>query len=476
MTALYDEFKKYSGNDLYPCHMPGHKRHAFGAMSEEYASIDFTEVDSLDDLHDPEGIILESEKNTAQILGADESYFLINGSTAGILAGISASVKKGGKLLMVRGSHKSAYNAAYLRGLKTAYIYPKGPDEDGIYDAANADDVKKALDENPDAEAVFIVSPTYEGRMSDIASIAEAVHSKSIPLIVDEAHGAHLSFTKGCVSDAIRCGADIVIQSIHKTLPAPTQTAVLSVKGDLADRDAIRRFLSIYQSSSPSYPLISMIDGCIRYMSENCEKLVKNLHDNFENLLKRLEVCDKLICGPKIADLQSGKADYGKLIISAGNTCISGKEIADILRDRYRIETEMAAPGFVLAMFTVCDESYGYDKVADALIDLNKRLERYGLLAEDGEKPVDMSEPLPVPAIRMPISDAIDGETEEISFTQSAGRISSSIVCLYPPGTPIVAPGEEITAEHVQFIDKCLKAGFNVKGIERAGIKVVKNG
>ena len=476
MSALYDEFKNYSGNDLYPCHMPGHKRHAFGAMSEEYASIDFTEVDSLDDLHDPEGIILESEKNAARALGADASYFLINGSTAGILAGISASVKKEGKLLMVRGSHKSAYNAAYLRGLRTAYIYTKGPDEDGIYDAATVADVKKALDDNPDAEAVFIVSPTYEGRMSDIASIAEAVHARNIPLIVDEAHGAHLSFTKDCASDAIRCGADIVIQSIHKTLPAPTQTAILSVKGDLADKDEIRRFLSIYQSSSPSYPLMSMIDGCIRYMSENSEKLVQNLHDNFENLLKRLEVCDKLICGPKIADLQSGKADYGKLIISARNTCISGKEIADILRDRYRIETEMAAPGFVLAMFTVCDEDYGYDKMADALIDLNKRLEKYGLLAEDGEKPVDISAVLPVPAIKMSMSEAIDGETEEISFTQSAGRISSSIVCLYPPGTPILAPGEEITAEHVKYIEKCLKAGFNVKGIEREGIKVVKNG
>ena len=476
MSALYDEFKNYSENDLYPCHMPGHKRHALGAMPENFASIDFTEVDSLDDLHDPEGIILESEKNAAQVLGADASYFLVNGSTAGILAAVCASVKRNGKLLIVRGSHRSAYNAVYLRGIRPAYIHTKGPDEDGIYDAASAEDVKKALDENPDTEAVFIVSPTYEGRMSDIASIAEAVHARNIPLIVDEAHGAHLSFTKGCASDAIRNGADIVIQSIHKTLPAPTQTAVLSVKGDLADKDEIRRFLSIYQSSSPSYPLMSMIDGCIRYMSENSEKLVQNLHDNFENLLKRLEVCDKLICGPKIADLQSGKADYGKLVISARNTCISGKEIADILRDRYRIETEMAAPGFVLAMFTVCDEDYGYDKMADALTDLNSRLEKYGLLAEDGEKPVDISAILPVPAIKMSMSEAIDGETEDISFTQSAGQISSSIVCLYPPGTPILAPGEEIAPEHIKYIEKCLKAGFHIKGLEREGIKVVKNG
>ena len=476
MTALYDEFKKYSENDLYPCHMPGHKRHAFGAMSEEYASIDFTEVDSLDDLHDPEGIILESEKNTARILGADESYYLINGSTAGILAAISASVKKGGKLLMVRGSHKSAYNAVYLRDLRPAYIFTEGPDEDGIYGAATVSQVEKALEENADAEAVLIVSPTYEGRMSDIAAIAECVHKRGIPLIVDEAHGAHLSFTGGCASDAIRCGADIVIQSIHKTLPAPTQTSVLSVKGYLADRVAIKRFLSIYQSSSPSYPLMSMIDGCIRYMAENGAKSVQNLHDNFEKLLKRLEVCDKLICGPKIEDLRSGKADYGKLVISARNTCITGKEIADILRERYRIETEMAAPGFALAMFTVCDEDYGYDKAAYALTDLNKRLEKYGLLAEDGEKPMDVSDPLPAPVIRMSVAEAADAESERAALSESIGRISSSFICLYPPGTPIVVPGEEITSAHAEYIGKCLKAGFNVKGIEGNVLKAVKNG
>ncbi|MBQ3852666.1 MAG: aminotransferase class V-fold PLP-dependent enzyme [Lachnospiraceae bacterium] len=476
MTALYDEFKKYSEADLYPCHMPGHKRRAFGAMSEEYASIDFTEVDSLDDLHDPEGIILESEKNAARILGADASYFLVNGSTAGILASVSACVKKGGKLLLVRGSHKSVYNAVYLRDIRPAYIFTEGPDEDGIYGAATAAEVEKALGENPDAEAVLIVSPTYEGRMSDIAPIAEAVHKHGIPLIVDEAHGAHLSFTGECASDAIRCGADVVIQSIHKTLPAPTQTAVLSVKGELADREEIRRFLAIYQSSSPSYPLMSMIDGCFSYMAENGAKSVQNLHDNFEKLLKRLEVCDKLICGPKIDDLRSGRADYGKLIISARNTCITGKEIADILRDRYRIETEMAAPGFVLAMFTVCDEDFGYDKMADALIDLNTRLEKYGLLAEDGEKPVDPGEKLPAPVIKISVADALDSNVETVDLSDAAGRIAASYICLYPPGTPLVVPGEEITSAHTAYIDRCIKAGFNIKGLEGIGIKTVKNG
>jgi len=456
--------------------MPGHKRHALGAMSEEYASIDLTEVDSVDDLHDPEGIILESQKFAAQVLGADETFFLINGSTAGVLAAVCASVRKGGKLLLVRGSHKSAYNAVYLRDIRPAYITVSGPDEDGIWDAASPEDVRKVLDDNPDAEAVLITSPTYEGRMSDIASIAETVHSRNIPLIVDEAHGAHLSFTGGCGSDAIRNGADIVIQSLHKTLPAPTQTAVLSVKGDLVDRNAIRRFLGVYQSSSPSYPLMAMMDGCIRYMAENSGNLIQNLHDNFENLLKRLEVCDKLICGPKIADLKSGKADYGKLIISARKTCITGKEIADILRDRYRIETEMAAPGFVLAMFTVCDGPEGYDRVADALIDLSGRLERYGLLAEDGEKLMDLSIPLPAPVSRMPYAEAADSESEEIPLSESAGRISSSIVCLYPPGTPVIAPGEEIERRHAEYLDMCLKAGLNVKGLSGKLIKVVKNG
>ena len=493
MNSLYDELKSYSDKNIYSCHMPGHKGHALGAMTPDYAEIDFTEVTGLDDLHDPEGIILEAQKNAASVLGADETFFLINGSTAGILTAISASVKRGGKLVMSRGCHKSAYNALLLRDIRPGYIFPKGPDQDGIYDAPDVFDVRCSLEENPDAEAVLIVSPTYEGRMSDIAAIAEEVHKHGIPLIVDEAHGAHLSFTEGSKADALRCGADIVIQSVHKTLPAPTQTALLSVRGELADRTRIREYLSVYQSSSPSYPLMAMIDGCIRYVSENRENLIQNLHDNFENLLKRLEVCDTLLFGPNLEDLRSEKADYGKLVVSCLNAGISGAELARLLLEEHGIEAEMSGPGYVLLMFTVGDMPEGYDRVVSSLIALDEKLTRVSgevqadtaTAAPETPDAAASARPataidIPRPIIRMPYASACEAERDEIPLSESTGRIASNIICLYPPGTPIIAPGEEIREEHISFIEKCLGQGFNIKGLVKTGtgapvVKAVKS-
>ena len=471
MTSLLDELKDYYGKGLYPCHMPGHKRHAFDHIPGDIAEIDLTEVEGADDLHDPSGIILEAERFAALQLGADESFFLINGSTAGILAAISACTDKGGRIVMVRNSHKSAYNAVYLRELDPVYIFPEVMETPCIVEAVRPEEVRKALDENPGVQAVFIVSPTYEGRLADIAAIADIVHERGIPLIVDEAHGAHLSFDEGNPSDAIRRGADIAVQSVHKTLPAPTQTAILSVKGGLVDRKKLRRFLSVYQSSSPSYPLMSMIDGCIRYMADNRD-LVPAFKDNFEKLLKRLEVCDKLIFRPFAEELRSRRADYGKLLICTDALGISGVRLAQLLREKYGIETEMTCPGYILAMFTVCDDEEGFERVADALIQLDLDPE----ICEKAEKaPLGTGLPRLPERVMLP-SKAADSESEEIPLSASEGRICTGMVFIYPPGTPVLAPGERIEKEHTEYILKCISERFNVKGIGDGCISVVKNG
>ncbi|MBR3573791.1 MAG: aminotransferase class I/II-fold pyridoxal phosphate-dependent enzyme [Lachnospiraceae bacterium] len=474
MTSLLDELKDYSGKGLYPCHMPGHKRHAFGHIPGDIAGIDLTEVEGADDLHDPSGIILEAERFAALQLGADESFFLINGSTAGILAAISACTDKGGRIVMIRNSHKSAYNAVYLRELDPVYIFPEVMETPCIVEAVRPEEVRKALDENPGVQAVFIVSPTYEGRLADIAAIADIVHERGIPLIVDEAHGAHLSFDEGNPSDAIRRGADIAVQSVHKTLPAPTQTAILSVKGGLVDRKKLRRFLSVYQSSSPSYPLMSMIDGCIRYMADNRE-LVPAFKHNFEKLLKRLEVCDKLIFRPFAEELRSGRADYGKLLICTDALGISGVRLAQLLREKYGIETEMTCPGYILAMFTVCDDKEGFERVADALIRLDLDPEICGKAEKSEKFPSGTGLPGHPQRVMLP-SKAADSESEEIPLSASEGRICTGMVFIYPPGTPVLAPGERIEKEHTEYILNCISEGFNVKGIGDGCISVVKNG
>ncbi|MCI9144521.1 MAG: amino acid decarboxylase, partial [Lachnospiraceae bacterium] len=261
MEHLFEKLAAYSEKGIYPCHMPGHKRRGWGKLPEELYEIDITEIEGFDNLHQPEEILLELQREAARLYGAEESYYLVNGSTGGILSAVSCAVPFGGHILMARNCHKSAYHAAYLRHLQMEFLYPGILSEYGITDAVSALEVGEALERTPDIDAVLIVSPTYEGRIADVAAIAGVAHEKGIPLIVDEAHGAHLGLAEGFPQNSCQAGADLVIHSVHKTLPALTQAGLLHVNGRLIDRDKLRRFLRIYQTSSPSYPLMASIDN-----------------------------------------------------------------------------------------------------------------------------------------------------------------------------------------------------------------------
>ena len=196
MEHLFEKLKENASEDIYPYHMPGHKRQSWGELPEALYTIDITEIEGFDNLHQPEGILLELQKRAARIYGADESFYLVNGSTGGILSAISSAVPVGGHILMARNCHKSAYHGAYLRNLNITYLYPSWLPEYDIFDAVTPQLVAEALEQEPDINAVLLVSPTYEGRISDIGAIAKIVHKKGIPLIVDEAHGAHLGLAE----------------------------------------------------------------------------------------------------------------------------------------------------------------------------------------------------------------------------------------------------------------------------------------
>ena len=214
---------------MYPYHMPGHKRQAWGALPQQLYELDITEIEGFDNLHQAEGILQELQKKAARIYGADESFYLVNGSTCGILCAVSSALPSGGHILMNRNCHRSAYHGAYLRNLTISYLWPAYMKEYDIYDAVTAEQIREALEQEPDIGAVLIVSPTYEGRVADVKAIAETVHAKGIPLIVDEAHGAHLGLAEGFWPNSCQAGADLVIHSVHKTLPSLTQTALLHV-------------------------------------------------------------------------------------------------------------------------------------------------------------------------------------------------------------------------------------------------------
>ena len=319
MGILLDRLTEYSQSDFYPYHMPGHKRNTAGDLPVDWTSRDITEIEGFDNLHDADTVLKELQEKAARAYGAEESFYLVNGSTCGILSAISVAVPFGGELLIARNCHKSIYHAAYLRQLKLHYIYPEISKDYDICEAVTPMQVQDALEAHPGVSAVLIVSPTYEGRIANVKAIAKIVHEKGIPLIVDEAHGAHLGFTSGFAINSARMGVDLVINSVHKTLPAMTQTALLHVNGELVDRQTLKRFLRIYQTSSPSYVLMSSIEEAVEMAME--DNAFSDMEVRWEKLLTDLSGLRNLKILPNcMEECRNKQQDIGKLIISTKET------------------------------------------------------------------------------------------------------------------------------------------------------------
>lgn len=364
---LLERLERYCASDALPMHMPGHKRNPAALHLPSPASIDVTEIDGFDNLHGAEDLLLTCQRRAARVFGADETHFLVNGSSGGILAAITACVPRGGTLLMARNAHKSALNAVTLGGIRPEYLYPDFLPESGISGAIPPGQVEEALAANPGIRCAFITSPTYEGVISDVAAIADACHRHGAILIVDEAHGAHLGFGSFPQS-AIRLGADVTIQSVHKTLGSLTQTALLHISGPRVDRERLRRMLTVYQTSSPSYILMASIDECVCRMERQGDAIagawLEGL-DGFRRAARGLHHLRLLPAEPPRPDDARSNAigcaegripqrefrnrwtpfrlDPSKIVISAHGTNIGGPELQRILRQRFHIELEMAA-------------------------------------------------------------------------------------------------------------------------------------
>lgn len=328
MEHLYDKLKELQISGCYPYHMPGHKRNMENFPMKECYGIDITEIDGFDDLHNPEGILRDVMDRAAGLFGA-ETYLLVNGSTGGILSAVSAAVRRGDTLLMARNCHKAAYHAVYLNGCRTRYIYPSFLETYGICGSISPESVEKELKGYLEIQAVFLTSPTYDGIVSDVKTIVKMAHLHRIPVIVDEAHGAHFSLDTRFPEDAVSCGADIVIHSIHKTLPALTQTALLHVQGELVDRERLRRFLKIYQTSSPSYILMSGIEQCISILETDREALCSQFFERNEVFEQKIDKLRHLRIFPAKSECCTGSTvfdfDPGKKIISTRGTSQTGR-------------------------------------------------------------------------------------------------------------------------------------------------------
>ena len=275
---LYEELKEYSGRDVRPFHMPGHKRRI--KLMDELYSVDITEIDGFDDLHEAEGILREGMDRMAEAVGAKRSWYLVGGSTCGILSAVHAAAKPQGTILVDRNCHRSAANSILLRRLYPIYIYPQYVDKWGISRGLSVDKVEEACEQAGENPVLILTSPTYEGHVCAVKEIAEVIHRRGGLLIVDEAHGAHLPYARGTdfPESAVNLGADLVIQSLHKTLPALTQSAALHLCSDRVGEEEIEDALRIYETSSPSYVMMAGMDECVRFMQEKGGSLLSDLH------------------------------------------------------------------------------------------------------------------------------------------------------------------------------------------------------
>lgn len=461
MKELLEKLENYGRSDHYPFHMPGHKRREIGEFPNPF-SIDITEIHGFDNLHHAEGILKESMEETARIYGADKSYYLVNGSTCGILSAICTCTGQGGRLLMARNSHKAAYHAVILKGLQTTYLYPQQIHVFGINGGIEAADVEKSLREDPKLQAVFVVSPTYDGIVSDIEAIANICHKYKVPLIVDEAHGAHLPFADHVdfPKSALECGADVVIESLHKTLPSLTQTAILHVKGTLVNPLKIERYLGMFQSSSPSYVFMAAMERCVRFMEhdgrEEMKRYAKRLRWFYKEIngLKVLKVLGQEVTGKNaVYDW-----DMSKIIISTKEAGISGERLCEVLREKYHLELEMSAPEYAVALTSLMDTEEGLLRLADALKEIDKELTKQDINTAASYQCPDAESV-------MPMGEAMEMDGIKVFLQESEGKISQEFVYLYPPGIPLLAPGEQITKEIIGEIRRYRELGLAVQGL-----------
>lgn len=484
MNNIFDKLKNYSDSDYYAFHMPGHKRNLDLMDGTSPYRIDITEIDGFDDLHHAEGILRDAQERAARVYHADETHFLVNGSTVGILSAILGTTEKGDSILVARNCHKSVYHAIYLNELDPVYLYPKFDTEQGLSTEIDAADVQKALEEHPKIRAVMIVSPTYDGVVSDIEKIAEIVHAKGCPLIVDEAHGAHFGFDPYFPKSANIYGADLVINSLHKTLPALTQTALLHVNGDMVNRRKVKQYLDMLQTSSPSYILMASIDACIGMLEETLETQsdarsdykYKNIFSEYANRIEALRKDLKRLKYLKIIQTDNtDRYDRSKFVISVKHAPMSSHELYEILLHRYHLQMEMLAGTYVLAMTTVGDTQEGLDRLRDALLEIDKEIDtRQG-------RPAAIETDLPLsgrqPALEKvwTIAEAVNrrDKIQKRSFEDSIGCISVEYAYLYPPGSPLIVPGERITKEAVEILHWYQEHDFSIEGLQSEdGIEV----
>ena len=431
------------GVACYPFHMPGHKRNTALTGDDFPYGRDITEIAGSDNLHDASGVILSECERAARLWGAASAHILVNGSTCGILAAIRAYAGHDRGVVVARNCHKSVYHGIELCRLQPTYIYPAIDPESGICASITPAEVESALAKAPDAKLVIVTSPTYEGVISDIAGIAAVAHAHGALLLVDAAHGAHLGFLD-FPAHPVSLGADVVICSLHKTLPAPTQTALALIGKGCPDPGALACQLAVFETSSPSYVLMEQAARCIRLLEQRGDELYEEWEARLASFICMVRAMRHLrLYFQEKRPACVWQFDYSKLVIGTRGTPLTGHALAQILRDEYRIEVEMAASDYVIAMTSLADTDRGFARLANALCEIDAQT-----AASDCAPVLPI---LQANAVYAPWEVA-DRASVAVPLEAAMERVSAEYVWAYPPGIPLLVPGERLSKETCQFL------------------------
>lgn len=466
---------EYAGQNIVRFHMPGHKGTNIFPRDflDNLIALDITEIPGMDNLYLPSGVIAQAQMLAAKAFGADHTFFLVNGSTAGVLAMIMAACRPGDKLIIPRNSHRSVWSAIIIADVNPVYIQPRYDKENYLATQISAQDVERALDENPDAVGVVVVHPTYYGLCSHLEQIEKIVHERGKLLLVDEAHGAHFIFHSDLPPSAGELGADMWVQSAHKTLPALTQAAYLHVKGDRVDLRRVAQIIAMLQTSSPSYLIMASLDWARFFMESEGKPLIERLIHEVQAVKSWLRnhvgflTIDDYEKGEEIAAL-----DPTRLVLDVREFGITGYQAERILREA-GIQVEMSDMYRVVLICSVADDKRVFDILIKALDNLAKRLPD----CKVGKKTScdNMSISQEIPRQMLSPREAFYSIIERVPLEKSMGRICAGIVGAYPPGIPYFCPGELIDkggVEELLYIQRC---GGVLFGVEKEGLIPVVN-
>lgn len=455
---IYDKLLQFQNEDRYPFHMPGHKRRLSNELSSDMFGWDITEIDDFDDLHNPKGMILESMEEIKKFYQTKKSWYLVNGSSSGNMTAVGAVCKRGDAILIGRNCHKSVYQAVELFGLDPYYVYPDYNPVFGMYGAVNAKAIEEKLKNHPEIKGVVITSPTYEGIVSDVETISELCHRYQAALIVDEAHGAHFHFSDYFPDSSIKKGADVVIQSLHKTMAVPNQGALIHLCSDRVEEERLKRYQAIFQTTSPSYVLMASMEYGIYHARAN-EKLWKEYEENLSFYREKWKQLSKLHLLTEKDFTEDKLYDYdkGKLVISTEKTKISGNELADRLLREYGLQMEMSEKNYLIAMTSYMDSRKGFERLDQALWEIDRLLEK-----EENHK--EFVVPVECEKVLLP-GEARDKKRIWTDMRDALGKIAGEYVYIYPPGSPILVPGEKINVKTLEKIEEYLYNKMEVKGL-----------